>query len=367
MNQKIRAIGAAVLVAIWVALTGFMWFGPRQESSTAERRPLEQFPGISGETILNGSFMKDFEKFTLDQFPLRDSFRQIKALFHNYGLWQMDNNDIYISNGYAAKMEYPLNESSVKFALAKFQGIYDRYLKDTGAKTYMAIVPDKGYYLAESSGHLRMNYEKLFAMVQSGTPWATFVDLRDTLSLEDYYRTDTHWRQECILPAAGKLSEAMGVTPPKATDFNATKVDKDFYGVYYGQAALPMKPESIWLLRSPVTEACRVQDVLKGRMGKVYDMTKLNSKDLYDLYLSGPVAMLSIENPTCTTGRELVIFRDSFGSSIIPLLLQDYSRVTVVDIRYTTTDEAMKRIPIKDQDVLFLYSTLVLNSATVLQ
>ena len=82
MNKKIRAIGAAILVALWAVLTGFAWFGPRQDTSDAERRPLAQMPDISMETLLDGKFMTAFEDFTLDQFPLRDTFRQLKSLFH---------------------------------------------------------------------------------------------------------------------------------------------------------------------------------------------------------------------------------------------------------------------------------------------
>ena len=98
-NKKIRAIGAGVLVAIWVALIGFAWFGPTKELSEAERRPLTQMPEITVECILDGKFMKNFEKFSLDQFPLRDTFRTIKSLFHYYVLGQKDNNGIYIAEG----------------------------------------------------------------------------------------------------------------------------------------------------------------------------------------------------------------------------------------------------------------------------
>ena len=50
-NKKIRAVGAAVLVALWLVLTGFSWFGPAKEMSESERRPLEQMPEISKRVI----------------------------------------------------------------------------------------------------------------------------------------------------------------------------------------------------------------------------------------------------------------------------------------------------------------------------
>lgn len=361
MNKKIRAAGAAVLVVLWAGLTGFAWFGPRQEISDAERRPLTQMPGITQESLLNGSFMEDFEKYTLDQFPLRDRFRQLKSLVHYYVMNQRDNNQIYFADGYAAEMEYPLVESSVNRALGQFQKVYDKYFKDSDAKIYAAVVPDKGYYLAEENGYLALDYSRLFSMVKQGMPWANYVDLTDCLSKEDYYFTDTHWRQEKLLAVAQKLSQAMDITLPRAEDFAVTTLERPFYGVYYGQAALPMKPDTLCILENALLEDCSVYNYVTGKYTGIYDMEKRTGKDLYEVYLSGSQSLLRIENPHAATDRELIIFRDSFGSSLAPLLVQDYKTVTLVDIRYISVELLGNYIDFQSQDVLFLYSSLVLN------
>ena len=366
-NNKIRIIGAAAVGALWLVLAVFAWVKPADEISDAERRKLEQFPTLSVETVLDGSFMTDFEDYTLDQFPLRDSFRQIKSLFHYNVMNQRDNNDIYLADGYAAKLEYPLNETSVNYALGKFQAIYDRYLKNSACKVYTAIAPDKGYYLAQANGYPAMDYGRLFAMVQEGMPWSTFVDLTDTLDITDYYRTDTHWRQECLLPAARKLAQAMGGAGPQETDFTATKVDRPFYGVYYGQAALPLSSEDLCIMESDILKGCRVRDQETGKVIAVYNEDDLDNQDLYDIYLGGAKPLLTIENPNATTSKELIVFRDSFGSSMVPLLVQDYRTVTLVDIRYMNPLLLGSYLRFRNQDVLFLYSTLILNSSSVLQ
>ena len=366
-NKMIRAIGAGILVALWVVLTGFAWFGPTREISESERRPLDQMPVISGETILNGKFMADFEGFTLDQFPLRDTFRQIKSLFHYYVLNQADNNDIYVADGYAAKMEYPLNQSSIDYALKKFQFVYDKYLKETGSTVFMTVVPDKGYYMAEENGYLAMDYEAMFEAFDQRMPWATYVDLTDTLTAESYYRTDTHWRQEHLLDTAQKLCDAMGVRPFEKDSYTQSAVERPFYGVYYGQAALPMKPETIYLMENEILAQCKVYDHETEQYLDVYNMDMLTSKDLYDVFLSGAKSLLTIENPNASTNRELIIFRDSFGSSIAPLLVRDYAKVTLVDIRYLSSQMLDRFIEFEGQDVLFLYSTLVLNNSNTIK
>ena len=358
MNKKFLAVPVA---AVWAVLTAAAWFSPAQAVSQAERRPLAQRPAISANTLASGKFMADFEAYSLDQFPLRDGFRRLKARFHYSVLGQKDNNSIYLSQGYAAKQEYPLNEQSVDHALKRFQFVYDTYLADS--RVFMAVVPDKGYYLAEESGQLAMDYEKLFALVRQGMPWAEHIDLTDALGVEDYYKTDTHWRQEALFPAAEKICQALDVSAPMPENYTQTALDRPFYGVYYGQAALPMAAETMYLLESPLLENCVVYDYETGKTGAVYDRTKLDSMDLYDVYLSGARALLTIENPNAATDRELILFRDSFGSSMAPLLVSDYAKVTLVDIRYLRPELLDQFLDFHGQDVLFLYSTLVLNSS----
>ena len=365
-HKKIRAIGAAAVTAIWVILTLLLWFGPAEAVSLSERRPLAQAPELSGKTVLNGTFMADFEKYTLDQFPFRDTFRSVKSLVHYYALGQQDNNDIYLAQGHAAQQDYPLNEASLDHVLERFHRVYEKYLQDSG-KIVMAVVPDKGYYLAEASGHLAMDYETLFSRMEEGMPWADHIDLTDILELKDYYRTDTHWRQENLLDVARRLCEALGVAHFEEGELVSKKVNVPFYGVYRGQTALPMDADEMYLLTNGILEECTLYDYESGKTGAIYDMAGLESDDLYDVFLSGPRSLQTIENPNAGTGRELIVYRDSFGSSLVPLLVRDYARITLVDIRYMNLEVLDRFIEFGDQDVLFLYSTLVLNNSNTIK
>ena len=364
--KKVRFFGLMALAFLWAALTCAAWFGPTEDFSDTERRNLAQFPKLNVQTVLDGKFMTEFESYTLDQFPLRDSFRQLKALFHYNALGQKDNNDIYIVHDYAAKLEYPLNETSVANAVKKFNHLYEKYL--TGSENIVvSVVPDKGYYLAEPNGYPAMDYEALFEAIRQGMPWAEFADITDLLDAGDYYRTDTHWRQERIGKVAETLCEALGTDCFREGELTPEVVERPFYGVYYGQAALPMDAESLYVMNGEILDGCTVYNHETGKTTGIYDWEKLQSRDLYDVYLSGAAALLTIENPNAKTDKELVIFRDSFGSSLIPLLLKDYKTVTVVDIRYIASDYVGSYVDFHGQDVLFLYSALVLNSSTTLK
>lgn len=367
MDKKLRIIGIGMLIALWGFLTLFAWFSPQKEMSLSERRPLEKMPELSLQTLQNGNFTEKFENYTMDQFPLRDSFRTVKSLFAYKVLGQKDNNGIYIADGYAAKLEYPLNTTSVSNALKRFRTIYTRYLADSDSQIYMTVIPDKGYYLASENGYPSMDYGILRSQITTGIPWAMHIDITGTLDIADYCRTDTHWRQEQLIDTANALCQAMGLPEIPETDYTPTLVTQRFYGVYYGQAALPMQPEELYILESPLLANCRVYNYETKAYQPVYDLQKLSGTDPYDVYLSGPQALLTIENPNAKTHRELIIFRDSFGSALAPLLARNYRTVTLVDTRYISTDLLDQYLTFHGQDILFAYSTLLLNNSISLK
>ena len=96
-------------------------------------------------------------------------------------------------------------------------------------------------------------------------------------------------------------------------------------------------------------------------------MEKTTGNDMYEIFLGGSKSLISIENPNAKTDRELVMFRDSFGSSIAPLLAEDYAKITLVDIRYLPSQLLGRYLTFDgSEDVLFLYSVMVLqNSLTM--
>ena len=204
----------AVICQTSVFLLGFLiwsFLKPDSAVSQSERRKLAQKPDLTAAAVLNGDFMTKFESYTLDQFPLRDGFRRLKAAVLLDVLRKKDNNGIYLADGYAAKLEYPLDEASVCHAAERFQLIYETYLAGTDTKIYEAMIPDKGAFLAPQNGYPSLDYSALSALLQENMPYAEPVDLPPVLSLDSYYRTDLHWRQEALLPVAERLAEAMDI------------------------------------------------------------------------------------------------------------------------------------------------------------
>lgn len=354
-----------LLAVLFFGFAVFCWVNPSKEYSKTERRKLSRFPKLTMESLESGKFMTEFEDYSLDQFPLRDEFRSLKAWVSESVFLKSDNNDIYVTEEYAVKMEYPLNEDSIKNAGKKFAQIYEKYLKGSGGKIYLSLIPDKNYFLADQSGHLSMDYELFFDNVQEEMPYANYVEIKDLLSIEDYYKTDVHWRQETIVDIADRIGSAMGINISK--DYEKRELSEPFFGVYFGQSALNLPGEPLYYLTNDRLEQCTAYNYENNQTRAVYDLEKAKGEDLYEIFLSGPVSLMRIENPGAKTEKELVVFRDSFGSSLIPLLAEGYKSIVLIDIRYIQNDFLSNFVDFTGKDVLFLYSTVVLNHSETLK
>ena len=120
----------------------------------------------------------------------------------------------------------------------------------------------------------------------------------------------------------------------------------------------------MYALTNDVIANATVFDYETGKEITVYAPEKLEGTDDYDYYLWGARALLSIKNPQCDNGKKLLVFRDSFGSSIAPLLLEGYEEIVLVDLRYVTATFIPNFIEVSEfDDVLILYSENILRNS----
>ncbi len=355
MKNFIITLTYVCFTAFFAVLCICAGLNPVKESES-ERRPLAQFPTqITADGLLDGSVIEEFEKFTVDQFPLREKFRQLKAVLQYEVLGLKENNGLALQDGYFAKITPTFTEGLVDGSIQRLAYVYEKLV--TG-DTYICIVPDKNYYLGRDYGYPMPDYNGLVQKLQAALPEAEYVDIFDALTLQSYYRTDTHWRQEALEEVAYRLCRALDI--PCGGNYTQHTLT-GFKGVYYGQSALSPAPDDLVYLSDSILANCTVYDYETGQTMGIYDREKFHGKDGYDVFLGGTKALLRIDNPNAETDRELVVFRDSFGSSLIPLLVQGYKSIYVVDIRYVAPDAIPHYVDMTGKDTLFLYSALILN------
>ena len=371
MNNKIKNY---LLSGIFLLIIGFFsisyFIKGQTDFSDAERRALDKFPKITLESLENGQFMKDFENFSLDQFPARDGMRSIKSVFERFVFQNRESNDLYYHKGHIASVLYPLDKQMLDYALERFNKLYELYANDS-MKVYFSMIPDKSAYLAESAGVLSVNYSEFIEYMIDGMPKAlSYIDISHLLSADDFYNTDQHWRQENIPDVANALSSAMG--NPLSDEYETVTLETPFYGTYYHQAAIPgVSPDSISYLTNDTIKGCTVSlldDYGNFKKSQMYELSYANGRDPYEMYLSGARPLIIIENKNADTDKHLVVFRDSFGSSVIPLLAESYAKITLCDIRYIAPGDLAAYVDFEScDDMLFLYSTLIVDAATALR
>ena len=344
---------------------------PDEDISKSERRKLAQLPAISFESVASGEFMSGFETYSVDQFPARDSFRRLKAITSFYALGQKDNNGIFIAGGQASRLEYPQNQESMDYAVGRIENIYNLYLKDKDVNAYLCIIPDKNRYIAAKNGYPSLDYEDFSKQISSAvSEYAQNIEISDLLEADDYFSTDIHWRQEKIIDVAQRLAEKMGT--PFSKDFEEVTLDVPFWGVYAGQSALPLKADELKYITNPAIESATAFDYESNSEIPIYSMALAEGRDPYEMYLCGSKSLITIENPDALSDKELVIFRDSFGSTLAPLLIDSYKKITLVDIRYLQSGFVGRFVDFNNQDnggldVLFLYSVPVLNNSSTMK
>ena len=343
------------------------------EISVSERRPLTQLSGYAelkekaeanGEEYRLANYFSYLEKYLLDQFPARDFFRSIKAVTNKYLYQQKDAGGYFFADGTLSKLDPELSDKAVNDAIKKFNGILETCFNRGKPNLYFALVPDKNYYIADANGYLHYDYDAMINMLQSGlSERFQWIDIMDQLDIGDYYVTDPHWAQEHVIGVADRLLSSMGAEK-LASDYEYSKVSLNgFMGTYYGQAALPVAKDTLTYLTNDILDNVTVTDLEKNEVIKVHEEAYFTNVDPYDVFLGGAKALLKIENPNAATNKQLVVFRDSFGSSMVPLLISEYAEIIVVDIRYVAPSVLPKLVRFKGNcDVLFLYSTSVLNS-----
>lgn len=355
MKRKASIATAAVFLAVLFGFSLLHLALPDREVSRSERRRLAQLPPLSS------GFSDKLEEYMLDQFPLREQLRTVNSLVRLYGLGQADIHGIYLQGGGAFRMDGPLQEKQVRHAAAVFSAVQEKYFPSL--PSHYVIVPDKNAK-AETS-RPRLDTETMRGIVREALPGMTEIDIWDLLSADDYYKTDPHWRQERLLPVAAAICEALGADAPGTF---TEKTLSPFYGAYYGQAALPMAPDTLTYLESADTKAAEVTGPELDGAQPVYRPELLDGTDGYDVFLSGAQAVLTVTSPNVHNGRHLVLFRDSFGSSLAPLLLGSFERITLVDLRYVSAARLADYADLSDAtDVLYLCSTAVWNNGGTLR
>ena len=362
MKKIFNILTAAVFALILVLGCILTVVLPKKTLSETERRELAKLPVCNAETVLDGSYFNGLTEYITDHFALREHFRTLNTFLRVDVLRQPDSGGVFEAEGYLFEPAWPMDEKAIQNNTAKMQWITDTYFQEK--PVYFSIIPDKADFT--DAACLKLDTEQVVNMVSEKFS-GQYIDITETLTLTDYYRTDTHWQQEKLEDTAETLLSGMGRVLPKPS-FEWKTIDGPFRGVLWGRYAKPIEAEDVLAYGvNRVTENAVVRDIAHPGVHTVY-VPETESLDLYDVFLSGATPIIELDNREPNNGKHLVLFRDSFGSSIAPWLLTAYEKITIIDIRYVSSAIIGEQTDLSTADeVLFLYSTAILNTGGILK
>ena len=337
MSKKALWIEAIVFLAFIFAFFILNTALPDREFSEQENRSLQQRPPFSFDELFSGQYTKDFETYTTDQFTLRDEWITLKAA-SELALGKRQNNGMFLCDGGTIIEPYEAPEDG---KLEANMEALNKLVANTDADVYFALIPGKSDIWAHMlPQNAPRDSEKAAIDYCYSLSDAVNVDIYGKLEEHSgeyiYYRTDHHWTTLGAYYGFSALAESMGLDCPDISEYSGREtVSEEFYGTSWSSSGFSwVEPDSMEIFVTE-PEGLEITNYPQGSPveGQLYDWSRLEVKDKYSFFYGGNTPLLEIE-----TGVEgapsLLILRDSYMDSLSPFLLESYSRIHILDLRY---------------------------------
>lgn len=344
MKDKLITYSFIIFIFIFMILGIFI---KDKEVSTLERRKLTTSVG-------------ELDSYLVDQFPFRDNLINTKSIFLNKVYLNKINHNVVDYNNNLFEIDSKVNEKSVKHLINKISTINNLYdIKNA----YFIMIPDKNYYVDNYIP--KMDYNYMEDLIKSNLDSnISYIDILDTLSLDSYYLTDIHFKQDKLDNLVYRIKDNLNL---KEVSFTYTKYEySPFYGSLYSKGSNKSISDKITILYDEGVYSSSVYNYELDKYTTIYDKNNFKNIDKYDIFLDGASGLVNISNNSIANGRELVMFRDSFSSTLAPLLIKYYKKITLIDLRYISSMNLKNNVDINinsNTDVLFIYSIPVINNS----
>ena len=292
-----------------------------------------------------------------------------------------EETDFYVVDGNINEKTGNMSENSITSNIGKINNVYDKYLQNMNV--YFTTIPDKTYYLENK---IDSDFSNIQTEIEKNlNSNISYFDISNSLTLGDYYKTDMHWKQENLNNVVSTIQNEMKVSKQELK--YEEKSLGDFYGAYYKEIGNMEKVETLSeneivstnsvahdelkYLTNEEIENSKVYNEETKQDEPIYNLEKVEETgNKYDMFLSGASSIQIIQNQENNSGKKLILFRDSFGSSLAPLLINNYEEILLIDLRYVNyniLENYINFAEYENADVLFIYSSRVINKTGILR
>ena len=305
-----------IVICLVICVLPFAGMTVYKTNTTTENKTLAAFPDWQKDGRWNRSYFDELSAYFEDHFAFRQQLVSADAEIQSrvFGVSNVDtvavgtDGWLYYTdtvNDYLA--QDTMNERQV-FDTVHNLSLLQQYVREQGVEFLFTVAPNKNslygehmpYYLSKKAGTTK-NMDKLKQpLTEAGISYvdlfAPFKDQKETL----YLKRDSHWNNKGAVLAYNTLMDAVECDHPTYEDVDVER-KKDEYGdlnkMLYPLTAIPE-----WNYRYESDSSWRYA-------GK--------DKDVEAAYIE----------TECKDGEQsLLMFRDSFGNTLLPLMAQQYKQ-----------------------------------------
>lgn len=371
-----RYVGFSFILII-LAFTVILLVRPDRAYSEKEKRSLSGKPALTLNTLSDGSFMDGIEAYAADQFPGRNALMTMKTSLLLFTGDRESQGVYYCGDDRLMERFYPADPENTEETIQEMADFSARHentdfyfmLVPSAIAVYPELLP-KNAPTASEDAYIDDFYSRLGSSYNC-------IDVREALNSHKddtllYYRTDHHWTTDAAYLAFGVLQQQMNLSSP--VTFRSGIVCNEFFGSLSAKSGyLTKKADAIRVYLPEYPEELMDNSYYTvtypenmKRSGSCYETDALLTDDPYQVFFGSNHPIFTIDT-SLESDRKLLVVKDSYANCLIPFLIPDYKRITVVDPRYYYDDIDALVISEGYDEVLFLYNANTLSADTSLK
>ena len=364
MKNKIFTIIFALILALISIGTILL---PKKDFSDNENRVLATFPEFSWASLKDGTFTSGISDYFTDHMIFRDGWVTIKTSVeklvgkHESGGIQVLKNGMLTQSFTQVDLEGALEKIS---CFSEFETL----LKEKSGIDAVTIVSPTATQIYEDLTYAdcnNANTEEFFT--RANAEIKGFIDLNEVLTEhrdeELFYRTDHHWTYLGAYYAYVEYCKVAGFDALTLEELDIETVTDEFFGTTYSRYGFfdGKNPDTVKTVSADKLKNTVV--TLKGETHSgIFYPEKLEGKDKYLYFLGGNEAITEVDTGL-STGRTLVLVKDSYANSLLPYLCFHFDKIILIDLRYYPRDVYSCVEQYGATDVLVMYNLGSINES----
>ena len=355
--SKITALLTIVFIAIFSVCT---FFNKKKEYSVDENRPLAAAPTVKAGELYDGRTAEKLDRCMTDHFAGRSSWLVGSTLIQKE-LSESIVNGVYVSEERLINAEQSSDAEPVASA-----DIFENFAENYDGMVYFAAIPTSAGVYGDvlpshitgpsESQQISELYEALYGDIRKIDAYNILKMLKDNYI---YYRSDTKWTSYGAYCVYKTVIQKLGIIPTAYDKFSIEHVTDNFRGDLYNRT-MSKAPRADIMDVFEYREGAEVTSCIVVRRdginaeGKIFDKSRLETGDMYSMYLGEPVPVMRITT-SANTDKKLLVIKDSFADCFVPFLLQHYSEITVLDPSVMSGGMSAYVDPNEYEQTLFLF------------